>query len=126
VFMEDLDAVVGVLLALKSREVEFHIDDFGTGYSSLSYLHRLPTEVLKIDRSFVGRMGQAGDDGVIVRTIVELAHNLGRRVIAEGVETAEQLARLRALGCEHAQGFYFARGLPSSEAEPLLDARPRW
>jgi diguanylate cyclase (GGDEF)-like protein len=126
VFMEDLDAVVGVLLALKSREVEFHIDDFGTGYSSLSYLHRLPTEVLKIDRSFVGRMGQAGDDGVIVRTIVELAHNLGRRVIAEGVETAEQLARLRALGCEHAQGFYFARGLPSSEAESLLDARPRW
>jgi diguanylate cyclase (GGDEF)-like protein/PAS domain S-box-containing protein len=126
VFMEDLDAVVGVLLALKSREVEFHIDDFGTGYSSLSYLHRLPTEVLKIDRSFVGRMGQAGDDGVIVRTIVELAHNLGRRVIAEGVETAEQLARLRALGCEHAQGFYFARGLPSAEAESLLDSRPRW
>ncbi|HVR71549.1 MAG TPA: EAL domain-containing protein [Vicinamibacteria bacterium] len=126
VFMEDLDAVVAVLVALKGREVEFHIDDFGTGYSSLSYLHRLPTEVLKIDRSFVGRMGQAGDDGVIVRTIVELAHNLGRRVIAEGVETAEQLARLRALGCEHAQGFFFARALPSAEAEALLLSRPRW
>jgi diguanylate cyclase (GGDEF)-like protein/PAS domain S-box-containing protein len=126
VFMEDLDSVVAVLLALKAREVEFHIDDFGTGYSSLSYLHRLPTEVLKIDRSFVGRMGQAGDDGVIVRTIVELAHNLGRRVIAEGVETAEQLARLRALGCEHAQGFYFARPLPSGEAEGLLASGPRW
>jgi diguanylate cyclase (GGDEF)-like protein/PAS domain S-box-containing protein len=126
VFMDDLDAVVAVLVALKGRQVEFHIDDFGTGYSSLSYLHRLPTEVLKIDRSFVGRMGQAGDDGVIVRTIVELAHNLGRRVIAEGVETAEQLARLRALGCEHAQGFYFARPLPSDEAESLLADRPRW
>ena len=126
VFMEDIDSVVAVLLALKSREVEFHIDDFGTGYSSLSYLHRLPTEVLKIDRSFVGRMGQAGDDGVIVRTIIELAHNLGRRVIAEGVETAEQLARLRALGCEQAQGFYFARGLPAAEAESLLLSAPRW
>ena len=126
VFMEDLDAVVAVLLALKGRQVEFHIDDFGTGYSSLSYLHRLPTEVLKIDRSFVGRMGQAGDDGVIVRTIVELAHNLGRRVIAEGVETAEQLARLRALGCEHAQGYYFARPLPAAEADALLRTRPRW
>jgi diguanylate cyclase (GGDEF)-like protein/PAS domain S-box-containing protein len=126
VFMEDLDSVVAVLLALKGRQVEFHIDDFGTGYSSLSYLHRLPTEVLKIDRSFVGRMGQAGDDGVIVRTIVELAHNLGRRVIAEGVETAEQLARLRALGCEHAQGFYFARPLPPGEAEAFLASGPRW
>jgi diguanylate cyclase (GGDEF)-like protein/PAS domain S-box-containing protein len=126
VFMEDIDAVVAVLLALRGREVEFHIDDFGTGYSSLSYLHRLPTDVLKIDRSFVGRMGQAGDDGVIVRTIVELAHNLGRRVIAEGVETAEQLARLRALGCEHAQGFYFARPLPPGEAELLLLSGPRW
>jgi len=61
-----------------------------------------------------------------VRTIVELAHNLGRRVIAEGVETAEQLARLRALGCEHAQGFYFARPLPSEDAESLLASRPRW
>jgi EAL domain-containing protein (putative c-di-GMP-specific phosphodiesterase class I) len=126
VFMEDLDAVVAVLLALKGREVEFHIDDFGTGYSSLSYLHRLPTDVLKIDRSFVGRMGQATDDGVIVRTIVELAHNLGRRVIAEGVETADQLARLRALGCEQAQGFYFARPLPSDDAGSLLASRPRW
>jgi diguanylate cyclase (GGDEF)-like protein/PAS domain S-box-containing protein len=126
VFMEDLDAVVAVLLAVKNREVEFHIDDFGTGYSSLSYLHRLPTDVLKIDRSFVGRMGQAGDDGVIVRTIVELAHNLGRRVIAEGVETAEQLVRLRALGCEHAQGFYFSRPLPPEDAESLLGSAPRW
>jgi len=126
VFMEDIDAVVSVLLALKNRDVEFHIDDFGTGYSSLSYLHRLPTDVLKIDRSFVGRMGQAGDDGLIVRTIVELAHNLGRRVIAEGVETADQLARLRALGCEHAQGFYFSRPLPSEAAEALLASGPRW
>jgi diguanylate cyclase (GGDEF)-like protein len=126
VFMSDLDAVVAVLVALKQRQVEFHIDDFGTGYSSLSYLHRLPTEVLKIDRSFVGRMGQAGDDDVMVRTIVELAHNLGRRVIAEGVETAEQLARLRTFGCEQAQGYYFARPLPPGEAESLLRSDPRW
>jgi EAL domain-containing protein (putative c-di-GMP-specific phosphodiesterase class I) len=71
-------------------------------------------------------MGQAGDDDVMVRTIVELAHNLGRRVIAEGVETAEQLARLRTFGCEQAQGYYFARPLPPGEAESLLRSDPRW
>jgi diguanylate cyclase (GGDEF)-like protein len=126
-FMDDLDTVVAVLTALRRRHVEFHIDDFGTGYSSLSYLHRLPTEVIKIDRSFVGRMGQEGEgDGVIVRTIIELAHNLGRRVIAEGVETSEQLARLRALGCDQAQGFYFARALPADAASALLASTPRW
>jgi diguanylate cyclase (GGDEF)-like protein/PAS domain S-box-containing protein len=126
VLMKDVDSVVAVLERVRLREVEFHIDDFGTGYSSLSYLHRLPAEALKIDRSFVGRMGEPGDDGVIVRTIVEMAHNLGRHVIAEGVETPEQLARLRALGCEHAQGYYFARPLPGEDAERLLSSRPRW
>ncbi len=128
VMMRDIDSVVAVLLALKSLEIELHIDDFGTGYSSLSYLHSLPTDALKIDRSFVARMGNghgSGDD-VIVRTIVEMAHTLGRHVIAEGIETAEQLARLRALGCEFGQGFHFSKPVAPPEAEALLRADPRW
>lgn len=124
--MKDLDAIVAVLLNLKRLEVELHIDDFGTGYSSLSYLHSLPTDALKIDRSFVSRIGLVSEDAAMVRTIVELAHNLGRQVIAEGVETAEQLQALRALGCEYAQGFYFSKALVVAEAEALLASRPRW
>jgi EAL domain-containing protein (putative c-di-GMP-specific phosphodiesterase class I) len=128
VMMRDIDSVVAVLLALKSLEIELHIDDFGTGYSSLSYLHSLPTDALKIDRSFVARIGreeEKGDD-VMVRTIVEMAHTLGRHVIAEGIETAEQLARLRELGCEFGQGFHFSRPVAPEKAEELLRADPHW
>jgi diguanylate cyclase (GGDEF)-like protein/PAS domain S-box-containing protein len=126
VLMSDLAAVAAVLLELKRLGVELHIDDFGTGYSSLSYLHRLPADALKIDRSFVSALGGPEGDPVIVRTIVDLAHNLGRRVVAEGVETAAQLAQLRALGCEYGQGYFFSRPLPPEEAEELLRSAPRW
>jgi diguanylate cyclase (GGDEF)-like protein len=124
--MSDLAAVASVLLELKRLDVELHIDDFGTGYSSLSYLHRLPADALKIDRSFVAGLGRPGDDGLIVRAIVELAHTLGRRVVAEGVETAAQLAQLRALGCEYGQGYHFSPPLPADKAEALLRSAPRW
>jgi diguanylate cyclase (GGDEF)-like protein/PAS domain S-box-containing protein len=124
--MQDLQEVVAVLLDLKRLDLELHIDDFGTGYSSLSYLYSLPTDALKIDRSFVGLMGTRADDDVIVRAIVELAHNLGRYVIAEGIETAEQLERLRAMGCEYGQGYYFSRPLAAPAAEALLASRPSW
>jgi diguanylate cyclase (GGDEF)-like protein/PAS domain S-box-containing protein len=126
VMMSEFDDVVPVLLQLKEQGIGLHIDDFGTGYCSLSYLHKLPTDALKIDRSFVGRIGSGPGDDVIVRTIVEMAHTLGRFVIAEGIETPEQLERLRSLGCEYGQGFHFAAPMDEAAAEAMLAAEPRW
>ena len=115
-----------VLGELKNRNIRLSIDDFGTGYSSLSYLHRFPLDTLKIDRSFVSRLGavENGEGGgqplQIVRAIVTLAHNLGLNAIAEGVETAEQLAQLRELDCELAQGYWFSKPLDSSAVTEML------
>jgi diguanylate cyclase (GGDEF)-like protein/PAS domain S-box-containing protein len=115
-----------VLAELKGRNIRLSIDDFGTGYSSLSYLHRFPLDTLKIDRSFVSRLGaiENGDSGgqplQIVRAIVTLAHNLGLNAIAEGVETAEQLAQLRELDCELAQGYWFSKPLDSLTMTQML------
>jgi diguanylate cyclase (GGDEF)-like protein/PAS domain S-box-containing protein len=123
--MEDLEGVIPLLVALKQLGIGIHIDDFGTGYSSLSYLHRLPTDALKVDRSFVGR-SESPADAAIVRTIVELAHNLDREVIAEGIETPRQLSFLRTLHCEYGQGFHFAPALAPPDAEALLARTPAW
>src|SRR5262249_54458432 len=98
--INSVESAVQVLLQLKAKGIHLFIDDFGTGYSSLSYLHRLPVDTLKIDRSFVSQLGLSGDSSEIVRTIVLLAHNLGLEVVAEGVETAEQLTRLKEIGCD--------------------------
>ena len=100
--------------------LRIHIDDFGTGYSSLSYLQSFPVDTLKVDRSFVSRMTQERGQSEIVRAVVALAQNLGMGVTAEGVETPEQIAALRALRCTRAQGFYFARPVPAREAEVLI------
>jgi diguanylate cyclase (GGDEF)-like protein/PAS domain S-box-containing protein len=116
--IEHTSSIIGLLLQLKAFGVQIAIDDFGTGYSSLSYLHRLPIDSLKIDRSFVSCM--APDSAEIVRAIVGLAHNLGLDVIAEGVETYDQLEQLKVLGCEFGQGFLFSRPVESFEAEALL------
>jgi EAL domain-containing protein (putative c-di-GMP-specific phosphodiesterase class I) len=113
--MENIETAIDTLGQLRSLGVGLSIDDFGTGYSSLSYLHRFPIDTLKIDRSFVTRMTENSENAEIVRTIVVLAQNLGMDVVAEGVETKEQLGLLRKLGCEHGQGYYFSR--PSSEAD---------
>ena len=118
--IENSDAATAMIAHLRSRSVSLSLDDFGTGYSSLSYLHRFPTHTLKIDRSFVSRIGSQGENIEIVRTIVALAHNLGMNVVAEGVETAHHLAYLRALACEYGQGFYFAPPMSSGEAEAFL------
>jgi EAL domain-containing protein (putative c-di-GMP-specific phosphodiesterase class I) len=123
--MKDLEGVIPLLVALKQLGIGIHIDDFGTGYSSLSYLHRLPTDALKVDRSFVGRSDSPAD-AAIVRTIVELAHNLHREVIAEGIETPSQLSLLRSLRCEYGQGFHFARPLAPPDAEALFARSPSW
>jgi EAL domain-containing protein (putative c-di-GMP-specific phosphodiesterase class I) len=127
VLMDKDDGHTAVMLGrLKSMNLRLMIDDFGTGYSSLSYMHRLPIDILKIDRSFVSNMGLGEKNSEIVRTIKTLASNLGMKVVAEGVETAQQLASLRQLKCEYGQGFYFAKPLEPAKAEELLAADPRW
>lgn len=111
---------IGTLQRLKAMGVRFALDDFGTGFSSLSYLKRLPVSLLKIDRSFVERIGQDAEDEVLISGIVYVASGLGLSVLAEGVETPEQLARVKSLGCELGQGNYFSEPLSSEAAEELL------
>ena len=91
------------------------LDDFGTGYSSLSYLKRFPVDGVKIDKSFVKGLGEDTTDEALVRMIIDLCHTLGLEVVAEGIETSEQAASLRDMGCDLGQGYYFARPLPSEE-----------
>jgi EAL domain-containing protein (putative c-di-GMP-specific phosphodiesterase class I) len=100
--------------------VSIFIDDFGMGYSSLAYLKRLPADALKIDHSFVKGLGEDVEDTAIVHTIIELAHTLGLEVIAEGVETEEQAALLKEMGCDLAQGYHFARPLPPEDIPAVL------
>ena len=122
-FMSDVTPAVELLHRMKSLGVNLSIDDFGTGYSSFSYLSRFPIDVLKIDRSFVNDIGHDANDAAIVASIIALAHNLRLSVIAEGVETAEQLDYLRHQGCDEMQGYYFSRPLPAQEFEQLLRQR---
>ncbi|MDX2232608.1 MAG: EAL domain-containing protein [Leptolyngbyaceae cyanobacterium bins.349] len=124
--MNDVESTIALLMRLKALNLRLSIDDFGTGYSSLSYLHRFPTDTIKVDRSFVSRMGDEVEDAHIVQTIIMLGHNLGMNIVAEGVETLEQLNRLRSLKCEYAQGYYFSKPLPHELAEELLKNNPRW
>ncbi len=122
--MTDVDDVMATLLEFRELNMTLGLDDFGTGYSSLSQLHRFPFDTLKIDRSFVMDMDKASENEAIVKTIITLGHALHMNIIAEGVETAEQAAHLRNLGCELGQGYFFARPLPADAASELL-ARPR-
>ncbi len=122
VLMRDASATVQILEALKALGIEIAVDDFGTGYSSLSYLKRFPVDVLKIDQSFVDGLGDDPNDSAIVRAIIGLADAINLRAIAEGVETAPQLQNLIDLGCQFAQGYYFARPAPAAIIEELLRA----
>jgi EAL domain-containing protein (putative c-di-GMP-specific phosphodiesterase class I) len=113
--MHDPDSSVALLRAIAATGVNIAVDDFGTGYSSLAYLRRLPLMALKIDRSFVIGMADNAQDATIVRSTVALAHGLGLKVIAEGVETAKLLGMLKEMGCDQAQGYYLGRPLPLDE-----------
>ena len=115
VVMENAEVVTIMLNQLRALNIRLSIDDFGTGYSSLSYLHRFPVDTLKIDRSFISRMGPDNENNEIVRTIAKLAQNLGMEIVAEGIETEEQLRQLSLLACEYGQGYLFSHPL-SGEA----------
>jgi diguanylate cyclase (GGDEF)-like protein/PAS domain S-box-containing protein len=119
-FMNDVTLAVDLMHSMKALGVNLSIDDFGTGYSSLSYLSRFPIDVLKIDRSFVADITRDANDAAIVASIIALAHNLKLAVIAEGVETEEQLDYLRSRGCDEMQGYYFSKPLAPFEFELLL------
>jgi diguanylate cyclase (GGDEF)-like protein len=122
--MQDAESSIQVLRQLSGLGVRISVDDFGTGYSSLSYLRRLPLDKLKIDRSFIREVAASRDDAEIVRAIVSLAHSLHLKVIAEGVETDEQLAFLRDLGCDQYQGFHCSPPLPADEFEQMMRMNP--
>ena len=126
VVVDNVEAAAATLARLKALGVQVYMDDFGTGYSSLSSLHRLPIDALKVDRSFTTRIGADVGGAQMVRTVATLARNLDLAVVAEGVETAEQLAALRSLGCEYAQGFHFSHPLEPDEVLALLESEPRW
>ena len=124
--MDNAESSCALLQQLKELDIRLGIDDFGTGYSSLSYLHYFPIDTLKIDRSFIKRIGVDEENSEIVRTIITLAHNLGVDVIAEGVETAQQLARLQELKCEYGQGYFFSHPAVGEVAEALIRMRQQW
>ena len=119
--MDDVEASVAILLELAGLGVALSIDDFGTGYSSLAHLKRFSLDELKIDKSFIDGLGRDANDSAIVAAVIALAHALDLSVVAEGVETAEQLQRLRTLGCEQAQGYFFARPGPPEAIDALLN-----
>ena len=123
--MDDVVSAWSGLRRLKSLGVRLAIDDFGTGHSSLNYLKNFALDVLKVDQSFVRGMSENREDAAIVRAVVSLAQALGLEAVAEGVETPEQLARLRELGCEYAQGYYFARPEPSEVITEFLSRTSR-
>jgi EAL domain-containing protein (putative c-di-GMP-specific phosphodiesterase class I) len=124
--MQNPEAVTAVLKQIESQKIQTCLDDFGTGYSSLSYLQQLPITFLKIDQSFIRRLGTDDDALAIVKTIIVLAHQLGRQVIAEGVETTGHLETLRLLACEYGQGYLFAKPLPSVEVPAFLASGRHW
>jgi len=119
----NVEHAISTLNALKQLGVHLSIDDFGTGYSSLSYLKRFPVDKLKIDQSFVRQMAASAKDAAIVAVVIELGHQLDLTVIAEGVETLEQLTQLMELGCDEMQGYYFGKPVPAAQMEEQLAAR---
>jgi predicted signal transduction protein with EAL and GGDEF domain len=119
--IQDFDQAKASLQTLKGLGVGISLDDFGTGYSSLSYLQQFPIDKIKIDRSFVGTLGESGESQAIVRTIASLGANLGMETTAEGIETVNQLDFVRHAGCTEAQGFYFSRPCSPEDASRFIE-----
>jgi EAL domain-containing protein (putative c-di-GMP-specific phosphodiesterase class I) len=120
--MRDVESATKMLVHLKALGIDVSIDDFGTGYSSLSYLHRFPISTLKVDRSFVSSMSHNVESMEIVRTIVALAGNLSMNVVAEGVETLDQVSKLIQMNCGYGQGYFFSQALNADGAARLLSS----
>ena len=118
--IEDAESTLATLSALKDLGVHLELDDFGTGYSSLTYARRFPIDALKIDRSFIDGLGRNHEDSAIVSAVISMGRALGRNVVAEGVETEEQVRQLRIMGCRLAQGYLFSRPVPADDALELL------
>ena len=118
--MANAEESVRILKSLSDMGVHIAIDDFGTGYSSLAYLKRLPLNVLKVDRSFVTDLARSHDDASIVQAVISMAHSLRLKVIAEGVETREQLDLLKSLGCDQFQGFYYSTPVDAAGAAQFM------
>jgi diguanylate cyclase (GGDEF)-like protein len=126
VVANDVEYATDLLQKLKVLGVQLALDDFGTGYSSLVSLRRFPLDELKIDKAFIGRLGKNDQDAAIVQLVIDLAHTVGMQAVAEGVETAEQLAQLRSMGCDQAQGYYFWEALTGEAGGALLADSPNW
>jgi len=124
--MEESQGLAEMLDQIRRMDVRLYLDDFGTGYSSLGYLHRFPIHSLKIHSSFVWQLGKQDDQGQLVRTITTLAENMNMGVVAEGVETPEQLSKLRDLRCDRVQGYFFSKPLAVADAEYLIAHGPTW
>jgi EAL domain-containing protein (putative c-di-GMP-specific phosphodiesterase class I) len=123
--MSDVERSAGLMRTLVGMGIHISIDDFGTGYSSLNYLKRMPIEKLKIDRSFIKDISVDRDDREIIHAVTAMAHNMHMKVIAEGVETIEQLSFLRSSDCDEAQGYLFSQALPADEFRELVAAGER-
>jgi len=121
--MQSAVKTIETMARLRAMGVLIHMDDFGTGYSSLSQLQRMPLDALKIDREFVKEMNHDETSRSIVDSIIALAHTMSLRVIAEGVETVEQAARLAGAGCDYLQGYHFGRPMPAAEVALLVERR---
>jgi EAL domain-containing protein (putative c-di-GMP-specific phosphodiesterase class I) len=126
VLLGDLAVMARRLTSLKALGIQIAVDDFGTGYSSLNYLQRLPVDILKIDKAFIAGLDRGEKNLAIITTLIEMGKRMHLTVVAEGVETAEQLEVLRTLECDIAQGFHIACPLPSNEIADLLTLDPVW
>jgi diguanylate cyclase (GGDEF)-like protein len=124
--VDDIERVLQTLHGIRARQIQLSIDDFGTGYSSLSYLPRFPINTLKIDRSFTSRMVEDAENLEIVRAIVGLAHSIGLEVVAEGIETPQQIVQLQRLGCSYGQGYWLSKPLDCQAATKLIAEFPQW